>query len=142
MYKTISIEPTSQTFSSHSGLFIFEELWKRRAAAAAQRLSCQQYRIMFGLEIGLSRVPLVASGALTIVPVPVHLTAQGLGKSSSHGLAVSRTGNPIHDFALRQARLRDTTALAKSLAKNRLITSHADRLVERGPRSISTNLPH
>ena len=29
MYKTISIEPTSQTFSSHSGLFIFEELWKR-----------------------------------------------------------------------------------------------------------------
>lgn len=29
MYKTISIEPTSQTFSSHSGLFLFEELWKR-----------------------------------------------------------------------------------------------------------------
>ena len=29
MNKTIKIEPTSQTFSSHSGLFLFEELWKR-----------------------------------------------------------------------------------------------------------------
>ncbi len=29
MYKTIKIESTSQTFSSHSGLFLFEELWKQ-----------------------------------------------------------------------------------------------------------------
>lgn len=29
MYKTIKIEATSQTFSSHSGLFLFEEVWKR-----------------------------------------------------------------------------------------------------------------
>ena len=28
-YKTIRIESTSQTFSAHSGLFLFEELWKQ-----------------------------------------------------------------------------------------------------------------
>ncbi|MBT4792582.1 MAG: IS1380 family transposase [Halobacteriovoraceae bacterium] len=29
MYKTIKIESTTQTFSSHSGLFLFEEIWKQ-----------------------------------------------------------------------------------------------------------------
>lgn len=28
MTKTIAIEPTTQTFSSHSGLFLFEQMWK------------------------------------------------------------------------------------------------------------------